>query len=221
VWETDTPENNSHWSHISKLAISALIGHVVTRFPKEQHTLPFIFDFICETGLTPTFINDMINNNALNGHIQEVGNILSHIGKNEKNALDALLHKYLNWAGDSKIRKHLSGLDFSFQAFGLQNEKLTTYVIFPAEALIKPTWLKMILSTGLTILMTRKKQPEVPVVFMVGQITDYQDQIEKIATCYSFPVVRSMLQIFGSISSVEELKNTCPVHWKAILNNVK
>lgn len=218
MWEDWIVNPSSHWLDFTTRLLSALIGHTLTSFPKEQHTLPFIYDLVSESVFSSALISDMIKNKALKGHICETATDYSHISVNEANALVALIHRTLKWTDNPQMCEHLSGLDFSFKNFGLQNEKLTAYIVFPAQVLSNPTWLRLMVSTGLTLMMGRKEISKKPIVFMVGEIPDYRGNLKPVADCY-IQARPSQIHIWGYINHIRELKRDYPSHWEAMMNN--
>lgn len=122
------PESkDTHFSDHARKFIFALIGHVLTKYPKENHNLPFIYDLfygidtntgIANPKLFDDLLIDMCTNNALGNKINAAGRDLLEMGDNERGSVLSTIAKSMEWIAEPSMRKQLSASDFTLQGFG-------------------------------------------------------------------------------------------------------
>ena len=118
---------DTHFSDHARKFIFALIGHVLTEYPEENHNLPFVYDLFY--GVNPengcadpeafeNLLLDMMTNEAFGNKINAAGRDLMEMGENEKGSVLSTISKSLGWIAEPSMREQLSGTDLSLRNFG-------------------------------------------------------------------------------------------------------
>ena len=125
--------DNAHFEEMARYFIEGVIAHVLSKYPKELHNLPFVFDLIhgIDTELKvadPTKFKEllyiMMKNDAVGGLPQQIASKLLEMGDRERGSVLSTVARSLKWIGDPAMRKHLVNSDFKFSDIGFRQKDL-------------------------------------------------------------------------------------------------
>ena len=230
---------NKHFEEVPKMIFEAFVAHVLTTYPRADHTLPFVYDLI--RGVNPKtrkvdfdfqqeVLLQMVKNDAMGGIVQEGGRILIEVGPNERGSMISTLSRNLKWIGEPQMREHLSDSDFSFSDIGVKTmmvngkeEKIihTIYVILPDQMIKEQMrWLRMIFSFGIRVMQERDRNllPDIPTLVVIDEFARLGGKIEVIAE--GFGILRSFgIRLWTLNQSLGQLKADYPGRWGDMISN--
>lgn len=224
----ESPENR-FFEEVPKMLLKGVIAHVLTRYPKECHNFPFIFDLIC--GVTEkngsvdfkafeTLLFLMLKNNAMGGWPQQAAaQILQESPKTRGNILTNIFRS-LEWAGDPAMRKHLSKSDFSLKEVSADPRRIDTlYIVLPEGMMsAQMRWLRVLTSVLITHLRNRPVKPDIPTLFVLDEFPRLGGRIDVIAKGWA-TLRSSKVKLWGVVQNISQLSADYPDHWQNFIAN--
>lgn len=179
-----THGENRFWEEAARAMIDGAIAHVLTRYPREQHTLPAVADLLLgrdpETGIVSVdgfaeLVAQMSGNDAAGGLPQVAAAMIADLGEKAYGNVTAELRLALKWATDPAMRIHLAASDFSFAGVG---EKTTTvFIALPFGNMVEQMrWLRTIAEVSMRILEDRSeasKKENGRVLYILDELPQY------------------------------------------------
>lgn len=222
-----TPEsgNNKHFEEHAKSLIEGLIAHVITRYPREKHTLPFLYDLFYgvddETGVADPqrfneLIIDMMTNDALGGLPRSKAMDLKRVGDREMGSFFSTISRSLKWISNPAMRKQLSKTDFLFSGFGTSKTQ-TLYIVLPDNQInAQMRWVRTLTSVGTVAMQNRYKKPDIPTLFMLDEFPRLGGKISTISDGFgTFRHYGIKLWIF--MQDLSQLQKDYPERWGAMV----
>ncbi len=218
-------KNSDHFTESAKNFIEAMIVHVMTRYDKKHHNLPFIYDLIYgidrELGAADMTRFDellylMLKNDAVGGLTQQVATIILGMGDNEKGSVLSTVARSIKWIGDTAMRKQLESSDFKFST--LNDSTQTVYYVLP-EGLINEQlrWIRTLISVSLT-LVKKSGKPKKPTLFVIDELPRLGGKIEAVSE--GFAILRGYgINLWAFIQDIGQLKKDYPERWSSIVAN--
>ncbi|MEL7123215.1 MAG: type IV secretory system conjugative DNA transfer family protein, partial [Bacteroidota bacterium] len=213
------------------------IIHVLSTYPKECHTLPFVYDLL--RGVNPETGNvdfdfqkkvllDMFKNKACGGLASNAASLLTDIGPNERGSMLSTMSRHLKWIGDENMRAHLQGSDFSFRDFGIKKTKVkgkevevieTLYIILP-DPKIKEfmRYIRLMSTIAIRVMQTREEKPKISTLLIIDEFPRLGGKIEVIAE--GFSILRSYgIKLWCFIQTYGQLLHDYPKQASSMVGN--
>jgi len=228
---------NKHFEETPKIIFEGFIIHVLTEFPKVNHTLPFVYDLI--RGINPqngyidldyfqSVLLDMSKNNALGGLAQEAARLLIEMGERERGSMITTMSRNLKWIGVPQMREHLSRSDFSLKDFGVKTQMIdgkkeevieTIYIILPDQMMKEQMrWIRTYFSVAIRLMQDREKTPKAPTMVIIDEFARLGGKIEVIAD--GFGILRSYgVKLWVFLQTLGQLKGDYPDKWSSMIGN--
>ncbi|KAB2915561.1 MAG: TraM recognition domain-containing protein [Bacteroidetes bacterium] len=218
-------DENIHFEEVAKYFIEGAIAHVLSWYPEEDHTMPFVFDLISgvDTSLKssdPSLLNrllyEMLRNDAAGGLPQQVAANILEMGDREKGSVLSTVSRSLKWAGDPAMRKHLVNSDFRFSQIGAST---TVYFVLP-DGLIKEQmrWLRTMISVSLGLVKNIPYKPTLPTLFIIDELPRLGGKIEAVAE--GFGILRGYgIKLWAFIQDIGQLERDYPDRWTSMTAN--
>lgn len=224
-----TPEkgDSKHFEELAKYFIEGAIAHVLSKYPKKFHHLPFVFDLVhgIDTELKvadPTKFKEllyiMMKNDAAGGLPQQVASKLLEMGDRERGSVLSTVSRSLKWIGDPAMRKHLIESDFEFSYFTHSYNPRTAYIVLP-DGLIKEQmrWLRCLISVSIGVLRN-SGNPYIPTLLILDEFPRLGGQIEAVAE--GFGILRGYgIKLWAFIQDIGQLQKDYPDRWSSMTAN--
>lgn len=181
-----TPSNgeNRFWEDTARSMIDGVIAHVLSRYPKENHNLPFVADLLM--GLDPNtgfadpgqfrkLLIDMRMNDAAGRLPQLAAAAVDDLGDRTYGNVTAELRTALKWATDPAMRPHLMHSDFTFASVGEQ--RTTVFIAIPFGHMVEQIrWLRTITQVSMRVLEQRSENDKKKigrVLYVLDELPQY------------------------------------------------
>jgi len=149
-----------HFSESAKTIIEGLIAHVLSTYPREEHTLPKVADLlrgfddelrIADPTVFDAVVAEMSTNGAAGGLPMDAANLLAQAGDRERGSMLTTCFRSLKWINDPPMREHLSA-EFhnnraSIKDIITQDGKGALYIVLPFEYMEQTSqirWMRML-----------------------------------------------------------------------------
>lgn len=220
---------NRFFEEVPKLVLKGIIAHVITRYPEECHTFPFIFDLICGVSENRAEVDFkafeallllMLRNNAMGGWPQQAAaQLLQENPKTRGNILTNIF-RALEWAGDPAMRKHLSKSDFSLKEVAADPDRIDTlYIVLPEGMMsAQMRWLRVLTSVLITHLRNRYVKPDIATLFVLDEFPRLGGRIDVIAKGWA-TLRSSKVKLWGVVQNISQLSADYPDHWQNFIAN--
>ncbi len=215
-------EKDIHWTEWAKNIIEAMIVHVLSKFPRVNHNLPFILDLLTGKETIPfdeddvsdkldsfnELLIDMKLNDAFGGLPMQVATQLLSMGYEERGSVLSTTYRSLKWVGEPTMREQLSGCD----TFYVQN---TLYVVLPADMIApQARWVRVVMGCFLVMEQEevsrseRGKQPSVEkTLFIFDEFAQLGGNLEVITN--GFPILRGYnIKLWLIVQNLSQLKTS-------------
>ena len=220
---------NRFFEEVPKMVLKGIFAQVLTRYPEECHTFPFIFDLIC--GIAPgetevdfkafdTLLLLMLRNNAMGGWPQQAAaQLLQESPKTRGNILTNIFRS-LEWAGDPAMRTHLSKSDFSLKEVAADPTRIDTlYIVLPEGMMsAQMRWLRVLTSVLITHLRNRPTKPDTATLFVLDEFPRLGGRIDVIAKGWA-TLRSSKVKLWGVVQNISQLSADYPDHWQNFIAN--
>lgn len=229
---TDGEEKSQHWNDWAKNMIEALIVHVLSRYPEENHNLPFVLDLFSgqapfyytvpegENDLSPfeELLVDMMTNDACGGLPQQVATHISNMSENERGSVYSTTYRALKWAGDPAMRKHLKTSNFEVST--LIGYPVTVYIVLP-DSLVsaQAQWVRVLV--GVFLILERRKpledRSDVPTLFILDEFKQLGGKID--AVVKGFPILRGYkIKLWLFFQNLSQIKDAVGGSWTDLIS---
>lgn len=234
-----TPESaeNKHFEETPKMIFEGFLVHVLSKYPRVNHTLPFVYDLIRGVNPNTGFVDldyyqsvllAMVKNDALGGVPQEGGRLLIEMGDRERGSMITTISRNLKWIGVPQMREHLSRSDFSFKDFGTKTTIVdgrkeevieTLYIILPDQLMNEQMrWIRTVFSVSIRIMQDRVKMPKTPTMVIIDEFARLGGKIEVIAD--GFGILRSYgVKLWVFLQTKGQLVGDYPDKWSSMTGN--
>ena len=230
-------DGSTHFVENAKNLIEAVIVHVLSKYPTENHNLPFAYDLIhgidADLGVADptqfqTLLYVMMKNNAMGGLPQSVASTILGMGEREKGSVLSTVTRSLKWISDPAMRKHLQGESgvrfdqFPFQSRGSGSAGgaiKTAYVVLPDGMMAaQMRWLRMIISVSLTAMKNVTYKVSKPTLFVMDEFPRLGGKIEAVSEGYG--ILRGYnIKLWAFIQDIGQLKKDYPDRWSSMTAN--
>ncbi|MEM8527636.1 MAG: type IV secretory system conjugative DNA transfer family protein [Bacteroidota bacterium] len=236
-----TPEDmaNKHFEENPKNIFEGFIIHVVSTYPKESHTLPFVYDLLSginpETGrLDLDFQKDVLlamsKNEACGGSPIVSAKLLIDPGPNERGSLQSTMSRHLKWLGDENMRDFFQHSNFRFENFGIRKTKVdgkevdlieTLCIVLPDDKIKENMrFVRLILGMGIRQMQLRSEEekPKIPTLVIIDEFPRLGGKVEVISE--GFGILRSYgIKLWCFIQTFGQLKADYPKTYTSMLGN--
>lgn len=233
----DSESQENKWVEDGARAfLQGVICHVLTTYPKENHTLPFCLDLIYgkdpELGIASVtnfnrLLADMSANPAIEGLAQEAAVDIIKAGEKQRGTVLTTVTKNLKWCGDRQMRGHISKSDFSLANFGLRKTQEgkpiieTLYIILPdSRAHEMSRWMRTLASLSVAFMKERKKEdvPKIPTLFILDEFAMLGGRIKSISDGYA-TLRKFGVRLWIFLQSIQQLQTMFKDRWSDMLGN--
>ena len=218
-------DKDKHWTEWANNIIQAMIVHVLSRYPKENHNLPFILDLFTGSAHTyyelpsgPTdeqldhfdeLLVDMMTNDAFGGLARQVASQISRMGENEKGSVLSTTYRSLRWVGDPAMRKQLMDTTIN-----LSEPNRTIYIVLPDNLIkVQMRWVRVI--TSMFLILEKKAAKYHPTLFILDEFHQLGGSIDAITK--GFPILRHHnIKLWLFLQSLSQIKSAFGDGWADI-----
>lgn len=218
-------KENAHFYELSKDFLAGLIAHVLSHFPKERHTLPFILDLL--SGIDPDLgygdptrlnelLKEMLKNKACGGLVQAIASKVLEVGDREKGSILSTTARGLMWSGDPAMRVQLSCSDFSFSE--LKERVTTIYLVLPDGLMSSQhRWLRCMISLSIALAKKTDRSKGKDTLFLLDELPRLKS-IKAVAEGFEF--LRGYgIRIWGFVQDLSQIAQDYPKRYETILGN--
>lgn len=216
--------------------LQGVMCHVLTKYPKEYHTLPFCLDLIYgkdpELGVASVanfnkLLVKMSTNPAMDGLAQEGAVDIMKAGEKQRGTVLTTVSKNLKWCGDREMRTHISKSDFSLADFGLRKTPQgkpiieTLYIILPdSRAHEMSRWMRTLASLSVAFMKERRKEavPKIPTLFILDEFAMLGGRIKSISDGYA-TLRKYGVRLWIFLQSLQQLQTMFKDRWSDMLAN--
>lgn len=213
---------NQHFVDMAALLVEGGAAHVLSKNPKECHTLPYLCDQFLgidpELGVADPkrfqdFLIDMLTNNVAGGIAQLAAAKVMAMGENEKGSVLSTLARSLKWASDPAMRRHLTGesCQLSELVDGDPDKPVTIYVVLPLTMIREQArWMRTVINVALGLVQNAPEPPRQPLVCILDEFAQLGPSLRKVqegivtlrsANVRIWPIVQSISQLKGGFGS--------------------
>lgn len=127
---------SEHFDALKQAMIAGVIAYVMATQPKQNHNLPFVYEFLMTMADPAEFdklVRDMALNDACGDLPKRAIALYNQAGENEKGSIFTSTINSMDWVASPGMRKLLLGNDLVMS--DLRSKKLTLYVCLDFEAM--------------------------------------------------------------------------------------
>jgi len=227
---------DEHFTDNAKNMIEAVIIHVISRYPKENHNLPFVLDLIsgsaefyydvpdeAQIDRFQELLIDMMTNDAVGGLPKQVSSRIMGMGENEKGSVLSTTFRCLKWVGDPAMRKQLVSSE-NFQILkGCQltdfGDKTVYIVLHPDLVKAQMRWLRVLTNVFIYTEKKRKEKSKVDstTLFILDEFYQLGGRLDSITK--GFPFLRSYnIKLWLFFQSLSQLKESFGDAWTDVVS---
>lgn len=170
---------NIHFVESAKTVFEGLIAHVLSRHPKEEQNLPFIYDLVLgmnkaldvsDPDLLEDVLIEMRTNSAAGGLPQLAANVLDSAGERERGSIMTTVFRSIKWTSDPAMRKALQDSPFSFENSLNKWQSATVYVVLPERFMsAQARWMRCLINLSIAVIQQSKYKPDLPILYILDE----------------------------------------------------
>lgn len=229
-------DKDIHWNEWAKNIIEGLVVHAISRYPEENHNLPFVLDML--TGSSKPYydipeeqrlshfdelLTDMITNEAFGGLPKQIATRIMGMGENERGSVLSAAFRHLKWVGDPAMRQQLSEttIGSEYERFA-QFSSDTVYIILPSDMIsTQLRWVRVLMGVFLSHEKNIYKPDKYGVLsstlFLIDEFGQLGGNIDAITN--GFPILRGYnIRLWLFVQSMSQLKYAFDEKWTDVIS---